>query len=215
MATLMEDIVAPLTPSGTTGGTISAARTWADSLVLTSASLVSRCFYGTNALGSDNEDKSVVLMPIGTSTWLGIWNRRATTPSEVIADIKKRSGMTWHQVARLFGVDRRSVHLWVRGGGISSEHIERAFSLQSLLDRIDAGNPMRNRVELLEELRRSDSEGFNLPSDEERWTGASTKPAEKRRLSKSQRRARQAEISPLDFLEWTNDSIEQGRRRSR
>jgi DNA-binding transcriptional regulator YiaG len=51
--------------------------------------------------------------------------------SRRISDIRLRTGLTWDQMARLFGVSRRTVHLWASGAAMSSaheEHLHRLFS---------------------------------------------------------------------------------------
>lgn len=67
-----------------------------------------------------------------------------------LEEIKRRSGLTWGQVADAMGVDARAVHLWRRGGGISAEHEERLHELSALIECIDLGTPDDARRELVE-----------------------------------------------------------------
>ena len=46
------------------------------------------------------------------------------TPSELLAQTREASGLTWDQLARYFGVSRRSVHLWAAGGRMSAANEE-------------------------------------------------------------------------------------------
>jgi transcriptional regulator with XRE-family HTH domain len=67
-----------------------------------------------------------------------------------LEDIKRRSRLTWEQIADAMGVEARAVHLWRRGGGISAEHEERLHELSALIENIDLGTPDDTRRELVE-----------------------------------------------------------------
>jgi DNA-binding transcriptional regulator YiaG len=54
--------------------------------------------------------------------------------SRRISDIRLHTGLTWEQVARLFGVSRRTVHLWVSGAAMSSEHEEHLHRMFSVIE---------------------------------------------------------------------------------
>jgi transcriptional regulator with XRE-family HTH domain len=51
-----------------------------------------------------------------------------------ISDIRLHTGLTWEQVARLFGVSRRTVHLWASGSAMSSEHEEHLHRVFSAIE---------------------------------------------------------------------------------
>ena len=74
----------------------------------------------------------------------------ATTPSRMLAEIKEGAGLTWEQVARILGVDRRSVHLWLRGQGMSADREERLHTVAHVIREIDAGTPSETRGRLLD-----------------------------------------------------------------
>lgn len=42
-----------------------------------------------------------------------------------IRDLRSRTGLTWDELAKLFGVSRRALHLWASGGAISPRHASR------------------------------------------------------------------------------------------
>jgi hypothetical protein len=65
-------------------------------------------------------------------------------------EIKRKSRVTWQQIADAMGVDARAIHLWKSGGGISAAHEERLQELSALVDSIDTGTPTDVRAELLE-----------------------------------------------------------------
>jgi hypothetical protein len=73
-----------------------------------------------------------------------------TSVQRQLEEIKRRSGLTWGQVADAVGVDARAVHLWRQGGGISAEHEERLHELRALIESLDLGAARDTRAELLE-----------------------------------------------------------------
>ena len=40
----------------------------------------------------------------------------------VIAQLRRLTGLTWEQLAYLFGVSRQSVHFWASGGTMTAAH---------------------------------------------------------------------------------------------
>src|SRR5262249_18751317 len=69
----------------------------------------------------------------------------ATMRERELADrvrmLKLRSGFTWAQVAEMFGVSRRAVHLWVQGGNMSARHAVRLDQIQQVVAEHDVGLP--------------------------------------------------------------------------
>lgn len=66
-----------------------------------------------------------------------------------IAELRRLTGFTWEQVARLFNVSRRSVHFWASGSKMTVEnsaHLERVLDTVRLIDR---GSITENRAALL------------------------------------------------------------------
>lgn len=54
-----------------------------------------------------------------------------------VNELRLASGLTWEQVARLFGVSRRSVHFWASGKAMSSEHEEHLHRLLAVIRSLD------------------------------------------------------------------------------
>ncbi|MFT4626115.1 MAG: DNA-binding transcriptional regulator YiaG [Myxococcota bacterium] len=50
-----------------------------------------------------------------------------------LTELRRVSGLTWDQVARLFSVSRRSVHYWASGKPMTSEHEEHLHRLLALI----------------------------------------------------------------------------------
>ena len=59
------------------------------------------------------------------------------TPSAVIAELRRRSGLTWDELARLFGVARCSVHVWVSGKALNAANEERLGRLLGAFAQTD------------------------------------------------------------------------------
>lgn len=105
--------------------------------------------------------------------------RRPTTDESTLAQevrqLHGRSGLTWDQLARLFGVSRRAVHNWAAGGRLSAANAEflsrlsqviadrgdseadetRAWLLTSIdggVSRFDMLRQSRSRTEIVEDL---------------------------------------------------------------
>jgi transcriptional regulator with XRE-family HTH domain len=74
-----------------------------------------------------------------------------TAAQQRLEDIRSRSGLTGEQLADALGVGRRTLYLWLHGGGINAAHEERLHQLSALIDSIDLGVPTDVRAELVED----------------------------------------------------------------
>ncbi len=71
------------------------------------------------------------------------------TPSTAIAELRRRSGLTWEQIARLFGVARRSVHFWASGKALNVANEERLHRILAVVRYIDRGTAQATRSALM------------------------------------------------------------------
>jgi transcriptional regulator with XRE-family HTH domain len=69
--------------------------------------------------------------------------------ADSIRTIYERSGLTWEQLARLFGVSRRAVHAWASGSRVSARHFEAIYDLAGRLTQ-RVGDAEENRAWLLD-----------------------------------------------------------------
>ncbi len=60
--------------------------------------------------------------------------------ADAVLEVRRRSGLTWEQLASLFGVDRRSVHLWASGRPMSASNAERLNRILAVLRCGDRGS---------------------------------------------------------------------------
>ena len=74
----------------------------------------------------------------------------ASEPVEAaISELRRLSGLTWDQLARIFQVHRRSLHFWASGKAMApnnEEHLQRVLAIVRKLDR---GSANANRSALL------------------------------------------------------------------
>jgi DNA-binding transcriptional regulator YiaG len=67
-----------------------------------------------------------------------------------INELKKLSGLTWEQLAKIFNVSRRSLHFWASGKPISPFNEEHLRRLLATIRYINRGSSDFNRSALLE-----------------------------------------------------------------
>lgn len=79
---------------------------------------------------------------------------------KAISQLRRLSGLTWDQLAYLFAVSRRSVHLWMSGKPMNAANEERLHKILPLLKEVDRGNADENRKLLL-----TPTEGEQRPID--------------------------------------------------
>jgi len=116
---------------------------------------------GALALGTSAGEMPFVLPDTGSEYVLEYTNGRGThwdagvlrelveRPTSFVAseqaaihELRRRSGLTWDQIAELMRVSRRSVHLWASGKELSAknqEHLHRVLAAVRAADRGSAG----------------------------------------------------------------------------
>ncbi len=81
-------------------------------------------------------------------------NAGASLPATVsagraIAELRRLSGLTWEQLARLFKVSRRALHFWASGKPMAPGNEEHLQRLLAVVRKIDRGTARANRGLLL------------------------------------------------------------------
>lgn len=66
-----------------------------------------------------------------------------------IAEMRRLSGLTWEQLARLFKVSRRSLHFWASGKAMTPANEEHLQRVVAVLRKIDRGSAAASRAALL------------------------------------------------------------------
>jgi len=66
-----------------------------------------------------------------------------------IGELRRLSGFTWDQLARIFNVSRRSLHFWASGKPMAPSNEEHLQRVLAVLRKIDRGAASANRTALL------------------------------------------------------------------
>lgn len=149
-----------------------------------------------------------------------VLHERTSPTAEAVLDIRRRSGLTWQQLARVFDVDRRSLHFWAKGSRPSGTHVERLELVRAILQQLDTGDPEYTRqrlvtpvhsggsiLDLLAEKRdREALESVRSIIHESVRSESSDRPGRRPpALPREEREARRA-LPPLDLLGTIRDS---------
>jgi DNA-binding transcriptional regulator YiaG len=73
----------------------------------------------------------------------------ATSAGAAIGELRRVSGLTWEQLARLFSVSRRALHFWASGRAMTPSNEEHLQRLLAVVRKIDRGSASENRGLLL------------------------------------------------------------------
>ena len=73
----------------------------------------------------------------------------ATEARTALSELRRLSGLTWEQLARVFDVSRRTLHFWASGKPLNAANEERLRRVFALLRRADRGSAQANRAMLL------------------------------------------------------------------
>lgn len=82
-------------------------------------------------------------------THAGLSLPRQAKASSALGELRRLTGFTWDQLARLFQVSRRSLHFWASGKPMAASHEERLLGTLEVIRRIDRGSATQNRADLL------------------------------------------------------------------
>lgn len=67
------------------------------------------------------------------------------TGSAEIMELRRLSGMTWGQLAQLFGVTPRTLHFWASGKRLTASNEEKLHRVVAMIRQIDRGSARENR----------------------------------------------------------------------
>lgn len=70
-----------------------------------------------------------------------------------VSELRRLTGFTWDQLAKLFNVARRSLHFWASGKSLNAANEEQLFRMLAVVHKIDRGSAGENRTLLLTESR--------------------------------------------------------------
>ena len=109
-------------------------------------------FFASLGAGTTAALPSVELVPppaIIQSTTAGVPVTSAPSAGPAVSELRQISGLTWDQLARLFGLNRRSLHYWASGAALSAANEEHLQRLLAVARKIDRGRGSETRAALL------------------------------------------------------------------
>jgi len=110
------------------------------------------CLFGTSSISAFPEPNLKVLVSGSTDTsavHAETYPSRTASAANQVRELHRRSGLTWEQTARIFGVDRRTVHLWAAGRHMRPAQTEKLGRIMTILTQLDRGSPTATRDFLL------------------------------------------------------------------
>ncbi len=189
IAHVADDLIRPLVPFGTSGG-----------------GELLRAFESRIRIGSAHVAQGTTVAD-PEKVWLGscavvdqtssgvVFVASAAASSVVISELRRRSGFTWEQLARLFGVARRSVHFWASGKPMNAANGERLGRLLAVVRFVDRGSAQATRSAFITSLPDGVIPFDLLVNDEFDEV--------MRRLGPGQQRPMQA-LAPISRSAWTS-----------
>lgn len=75
---------------------------------------------------------------------------RITRNAEALGRLRRRSGLTWEQLSRLFRVSRRALHMWATGQQMAPQNEEHLHRMVAVIESADQGGATGNRAALFE-----------------------------------------------------------------
>lgn len=85
---------------------------------------------------------------------------RAPSPAESLKELYDSTALTWDQIARLFGVSRRAVHLWTSGQRMSARNLERLARIGEVVSENQSTTPEATRANLF--VRKDGGSPFSM-----------------------------------------------------
>ena len=73
----------------------------------------------------------------------------AESTAEAIMEVRRRSGLTWQEIAELFEVSRRSVHHWANGNPANARRERTIRRMLAAIRHLDRGSQIDTRALLL------------------------------------------------------------------
>lgn len=169
---------------------------------------------GWTAIDDERSDGFLLLGPGTTSGWLHAM--AAPASQSVLAELRSKTQLTWAQLARALGVQRRSLHFWARGERPSAANLERLMGILGIVRAIDRGDPSATTAFLLESqagrpspftllCEGRDDEVLELLRPHHGATEIPERPRRPPQLSREERARRRGGLSPLDRLDARHD----------
>ena len=141
--------------TNTTGARVtSPLRRQGGKYLLLGAALTTSIALGTSAIPS-------LTLPASTSAWSGVVTPlvapEGLTSGQLLRRLRDATNLTWDQLAKAFGVSRRSVHHWLSGEKLSAHNLELLARFDRLVTAFKGNSPDETRLALV----RTDESGVS------------------------------------------------------
>lgn len=163
----------------------------------------------------------VLFVSTTTNGWFhegSILGQRSLSPQRALAELRSKTELTWGQLARALGVNRRSLHFWAQGERPSASNLERLMKLVEIVRGINDGDPTETTEILLEPHGGGPSMFALLCNQEAGMLPESTRPARVPRAVSSrtrrppqlsqEERARREGLAPWERIASLPDGVE-------
>ncbi len=94
-------------------------------------------------------DPAILSPTIADRTTSGVASEIQPLSGSAINELRRLTKLTWEQLARLFGVSRRSLHFWASGKPMASSNEEHLQRVLAIVRKMDRGTASANRALLL------------------------------------------------------------------
>jgi DNA-binding transcriptional regulator YiaG len=114
--------------------------------------IASRILIAPSGTSNSRETINRNLVAASEMTTSGVTLASTSSPEvtqKALSELRRLSGLTWDQLAKLFNVSRRSVHFWASGQPLSRFNEEHLSRLLGTIRYIDRGSANLNRSLLL------------------------------------------------------------------
>jgi DNA-binding XRE family transcriptional regulator len=153
MTDQIPDTILPL-DEGTTATNVGVRGPLQRAAVAVFSGALALCFFGTSSISALPPKAAPQAIACGSThssmLYAQGYSRRAVTSANAqVRELHRRSGLTWEQIAQIFGVDRRTIHLWASGKPMRAVQAEKLGRVMSVLARLDRSSPTRTRDYLL------------------------------------------------------------------
>lgn len=107
-----------------------------------------------NEVGTNAALVDVIAIPVvEPATSGGLPIAQPESLASPVSEVRRRSGLTWDQLSRLFGVTRRALHFWASGKAMTATHEEHLQRVLAVIRRLDRGSSSATRTLLLSTRR--------------------------------------------------------------
>jgi transcriptional regulator with XRE-family HTH domain len=105
---------------------------------------------GTSGLAAIDAQAFASIRLLFSGTTSG-WLQEDEPPAsqKALFELRQRTDLTWAQLARALGVQRRSLHFWAKGERLSAPNFERLMRVAGIVRSMDKGSPAETTAFLM------------------------------------------------------------------